>query len=209
MTTFINFGRQGTEKRDTGYNIELRARTEQCFAIDEEDGWRLWFWFPGRSYSATAHWWVNEAGPDLIGDWVAPSDTYGHRLHEQMMQDPWTPCVFADGDSNSSMVLHQDFRASLIPRFAVGIAEASECGRVKIGDDLLGEAIWHRLEPSELAAKWLISELVADINRPEEFLSRLLRVYRTAEKVGWVAAWLYLYLPYLAQKHDGLSGTCA
>lgn len=202
MSAYIHFGRQGSEKRDTGRNIEARMRAEQCIPINEEDSWRSWFWFPGRSYSATAHWWVHEGGTELIGDWVAPSDSYGHRLHEQMMQDPSRPCVFADGDWNTSLVLHKDLRATLIPRFAVGIAEARECGRVKVAEDMYGEAIWHHLEATELAVKWLLSQIVADLNPPEEFLPRLSRVYELAERVGWMEGWLNVYLPYLEFKRS-------
>lgn len=78
---------------------------------------------------------------------------------------------------------------------------------MKIGEDL--QAIWHQLEPTELTAKWLISELVAELIPPEEFLTRLLRGFGTAEKIGWIAAWLHLYLPYLAASgkspHTGAS----
>jgi hypothetical protein len=200
MSAYVDFGRHGSERRDTGLNIQRRLSSEMCIPIDEEDGWRLWFWFPGRSMSATAHWWVHEAGTRLIGEWVAPSDDYGRRLHEQRMQHPMLPCVFADGDWNTSMVLQHHFRASPIPKFAIGKAEASECGRVKIGEDMHGEAIWHRLDAAELCFKWLISQLVAELNKPDEYLVRLLRVFNTAQQLGWAASWLNVYLPFLATR---------
>lgn len=198
MTQSLYFGRQGTERREAGDKLTQRAQTEPCIPIDEEQGWRSWFWFPGRSYSAAAHWWVREAGSTLIGEWVSPLDSVGHDLHSQMMQEPFRPCVFADEAWNTSMVLPKEFRATLIPRFAIGIAEGRECNAAKIEEDMFGAAIWHHLELTEVAAKWMISQLVAELNQPDDFLPRLLRVFPKAEKIGWIAAWLGLYLPYIS-----------
>jgi hypothetical protein len=85
--------------RLTGRQLRSRVRTQLCIPVQEDYGeYAIWFWFPGRSLSATAHWWVHEGTPELIGRIYGAADDAADRVYRELCEDKSLPWVFADGD---------------------------------------------------------------------------------------------------------------
>jgi hypothetical protein len=144
--------------------IRARASKELCVPICEDYGWRSLVWFPGRSASATAHWWVTNGGPPMIGDLYLVAGLPAYRLHSKMCDDDQEGLfVHADMVSNTYLMLPYAFRTSLVPAFSGEEAEPSDCGswRYKYSD-----------EQQQLL--WDLSRWAANRSGPEDFLSQLL-----------------------------------
>jgi hypothetical protein len=138
-------------------------------------------WFPGRSVSATAHWWVGEGSTVLIGDVYGLADSEAYQVYRQLTEDKRLPWVFADCDWNTFMALPSQFEANVIPYFARSTADWSYCCGIKSERAAEREASlsWIR-DPDRHSTNWRISERVARESEPEEFLDRLLIALRHA-----------------------------
>lgn len=159
----------------TGEQLRLRLREELCIPIEEDYGcYAAWLWFPGRSLSATAHWWVSDAPPTLIGEVCEPADDEAHAIYYELEKDKALPWVFADGDWNTFMVLPARFEANLIPRFARATFDITEGRLVKSWRTRKGRWPFRMIRSDEqLLANWRISEAVAAASDPESFLAHL------------------------------------
>src|SRR4051812_19482374 len=98
----IQFPRRNEELKLSGRQIE--ARSETLIPITDESGNAAWFWFPGRSYGATAHWWVHDAETRLIGDVVRVRDRYAQYLHDEYFFSANFFSVVVDANRNSTLV---------------------------------------------------------------------------------------------------------
>lgn len=164
----------------TGKELRLRLREELCVPIQEDYGcYAPWLWFPGRSLSATAHWWVSEAPPALIGEVCQPADDEGYDLYYELERDRKLPWVFADGDWNTFMALPARFEVNLIPKFARDTFDTTEGRLVKCRRRRKDGRVFRQVGSEEqLLATWRISEAVAEDSDPESFLVNLGRALR-------------------------------
>lgn len=164
----------------TGAELRLRLRQEVCIPIQEDYGcYANWLWFPGRSISATAHWWVNEAPPQLIGKVYRPADDEAHGIYEDLEKDRTLSWVFADGDWNTSMVLPARFESNLIPRFARDTFQIEDCRTVKPKRSNKNGRLFKEIgDDAHLLANWRISESVAEASEPDVYLENLLQAMR-------------------------------
>ena len=160
----------------TGAELRLRLSQEVCIPIQEDYGcYANWLWFPGRSVSATAHWWVNDAPPQLIGKVYRPADEEAHGIYDELEKDKAFPWVFADGDWNTYMVLPARFQSNLIPRFARATFDLGECRTVKRKRSVKSGRLFKAIDDdATLLANWRISETVAEASEPDKYLGDLL-----------------------------------
>lgn len=167
----------------TGAELRSRLQIEVCVPVQEDYGcYAAWLWFPGRSLSATAHWWVHEGTPELIGQVFRPADDAARAVYEQLTEDKRLPWVFADGDWNTLMVLPARFEANLVPCFARGRFDVSEGGAIKRRRRGKQGGVFGRIEDYDRRrANWRISEAIAAESDPETFLDDLLRALRDGE----------------------------
>ena len=163
----------------TGRQLRARLRSELCIPVQEDYGYAEWLWFPGRSLSATAHWWVHEGTPEMVGKVYLPGDDGAWRIYRELEQEKSLPWVFADGQWNTYMVLPSLFRASLVPRFARGTISVSDACSVKSMRANKNGSVFRWLrDHDQIRANWRISEQVAESSQPERFLDDLLRALR-------------------------------
>jgi hypothetical protein len=159
-----------------GAQLRMRLHHELCIPIQEDYGcYASWLWFPGRSLSATAHWWVHEAPLRLIGEVYGLADVEAYEVYDELESNGKLPWVFADGDWNTYMVLPARFKANLIPRFARATFDIGECRTVKYRRRNGEQRFTHVQEDDELLANWRISESIAESSEPEAFLENLRR----------------------------------
>jgi hypothetical protein len=160
----------------TGAELRAKLAREVCIPIQEDYGcYAAWLWFPGRSSSATAHWWVSQAPPQLIGQVYEPGDDEARAISDDLENDSALPWVFADGDWNTYMVLPARFESNLIPHFARGTCDLGECRTVKRKrPSKSGQLCKEIADDARLLANWRCSEAVAQACEPDAFLEQLL-----------------------------------
>jgi hypothetical protein len=177
---YLELPRRGGDETLKLTGAELRAKLahEACIPIREDYGcYAAWLWFPGRSISATAHWWVNEAPPQLIGQVYEPADDEARAMYDELENDRKLPWVFADGDWNTYMVLPARFESNLIPRFARFTCDLGECRTVKSKRPSKSGRLFKQInDDARLLADWRSSEALAQACEPDAFLEKLLVV---------------------------------
>lgn len=154
----------------TGRQLQAKLRSEVCIPVEEDYGYAEWLWFPGRSLSATAHWWVHEGAPELIGKVYRPADDGAMRIYRELERDKSLPWVSADGQWNTFMVLSSRFRASLVPRFARGTIDVSEACVVKSTRANRNGSVFRRTsDRDQLRTNWRVSNKSQSPASPKTF----------------------------------------